>query len=404
MALYFYQAFSKEGKKISGVLDAPSESAVIQMLGQKGAYPIKIQPAAGKKIGFFRRLFQRKITVKDKILFTNQLAVLIKSGVPLLNALELLIEQFEGRLKLIVISLKDDIKEGMSFADSLKKFPTVFPNIYVQLVRAGEASGNLEVILERLVQYMERRETIKKRVTAALTYPMIQLIVAIVVVAVLMIFVVPQMVEGLKGTGQKLPAATQFLITVSNFFKNYFFFILIGIIAIIIGFKYWKSTQSGARTVDKIKLKIPIVKTFTRLGAVVQFSQTLGMLLESGVNLSEALDIVCDIIDNKVLADALNQARDKIIKQGKIAQYLKQTGIFPPIAIYLIKTGEESGNLGFMLLTVAKNYEEDLSDLADSLAGKLGPLMLIVMAFIVGFIVISIALPMFQQADIAGLA
>ena len=402
MALYFYQAFSKEGKKISGVLDAPSESAVIQMLGQKGAYPIKIQPAAGKKVGFLKRIFQKKITVKDKVLFTNQLAVLIKSGVPLLKALELLADQFEGRLKLIVISLKDDIKEGMSFADALKRFPKVFPNIYVQLVRAGEASGNLEVILVRLVEYMERREAIKKRVVSALTYPMIQLIVAAIVVGILMTYVVPQMVENLKG--KKLPASTQLLITISNFFKNYFILIIIGVIVAIIGFSYWKSTQSGSRMIDKIKLKIPLVKTFTRLGAVVQFCQTLGMLLESGVNLSEALDIVCNIIDNKVLADALNEARDKIIKQGKIAQYLKQTRIFPPIAIYLIKTGEESGNLGLMLLTVAKNYEEDLGDLADSLAGKLGPLMLILMAVIVGFIVMSVAVPMMQQADIAGLA
>ena len=398
MALFNYQAYSKEGKKISGYLDASSTEAVKQMLAQKGAYPIKISPAIERKLGFFARLFQRKITVKDKILFTKQLSTLLKSGVPLLNALELLVDHLEGRLKTIVIRLKDDIKEGESFASALSKFPNVFPNIYVQLVRAGEASGNLEVILDRLVDYMERRAEIRKRVRSAMAYPLFQLIMSIVVVAVLMVYVVPSMVENLKG--QSLPWSTNLLITISNVFKNYYLFILFGLIVIIIVFRYWKSTPGGSLTYDKIKLKLPVVRFFTKTGAVVQFSQTLGMLLESGVNLSESLDIVCSIIDNKVLADTLNEARDKIIKQGKIAQYLKQTGIFPPIAIYLINTGEQSGQLDKMLLTVANNYEEDLGELADNLTAALSPILLVIMAVIVGFIVIAIAVPMLQVGDI----
>jgi len=396
MALYYYEAFSKEGKKVSGFIDAPSTSAVKEMLAKKGTFPVKISQARGEQVGWLARLFQKKVAEKDKILFTKQLSTLLKSGVPLLNALELLVDHMEGRLKTIVISLKDDIKEGSSFADALKKFPSVFPNIYVQLVRAGEASGNLEVILDRLVDYMERRADIKKRVRSAMSYPLFQLVISVVVVGVLMIKVVPGMVKNLKS--EDLPMSTKILINISDIFKYYYLFILFGVIAIIIAFKYWKSTPGGSRTYDKIKLKIPIVRFFAKIGAVVQFSQTLGMLLESGVNLSESLDIVCSIIDNKVLADTLNEARDKIIKQGKIAQYLKQTGIFPPIAIYLIKTGEESGNLGQMLLTVSKNYEEDLGDLSDSLAGKIGPVMLILMAFIVGFIVLSIAVPMVKMS------
>ncbi|MFC1843127.1 type II secretion system F family protein, partial [Candidatus Dependentiae bacterium] len=356
-----------------------------------------------KKVGFLKRLFQKKVTVKDKILFTRQLSTLLKSGVPLLQALELMVDQVEGRLKSIVISLKDDIKEGTSFANALKKFPDVFPNIYVQLVRAGEATGNLEIILDRLTNFMEESEAIRKRIKSAMTYPLFQLGVAVIVVGILMTYVVPEMAENLKDTGKGLPWSTEILISISNFFTNYLWFIIFGTIGIIFAFRYWKSTNKGARTWDKIKLRIPLVKFFTKTGAVVQFSQTLGMLTESGVNLSESLDIVCSIIDNRILADTLSKARDKIVKQGKIAQYLKQTGIFPPIAIYLIKTGEESGNLGGMLLTVSKNYGEELSELADSLAGKIGPIMLIVMAFVVGFIVISIAVPMLQQADVAGM-
>lgn len=403
MALFYYQAYAKDGKKITGYLDAPSADSVKQMLVQKGNYPIKISVAEEKKVGFFQKLFQKKVTVKDKILFTRQLSTLLKSGVPLLQALELLIEQVDGELKNIVITLKDDIKEGASFAVSLKKFQDVFPNIYIQLVRAGEASGNMEIILDRLTEYMERSEEMRKRISSAMSYPLMQLGMAVVVVGIMMTFVVPQMAGNLKESGKKLPGSTQFLVDISDFFVNYYLFIIIASVIGIFGFKYWKKSASGARAWDKFKLKIPIIKYFTKTGAVVQFSQTLGMLTESGVNLSESLDIVCSIIDNRILADTLSEARDKIVKQGKIAQYLKQTDIFPSIAIYLIKTGEESGNLGSMLLTVSKNYGDDLKEYSDGLSSKITPIMLIVMAVIVGFIVISIVVPMMQQADVAGM-
>lgn len=230
-----------------------------------------------------------------------------------------------------------------------------------------------------------------------------QLGIAVIVVGIMMTFVVPTMVENFKGGDKELPGSTKLLIGISDFFTNYYLLIIIGLVIVIIGFTYWRATARGARMWDQIKLRIPLVKFFTKTGAVVQFSQTLGMLVESGVNLSEALDIVVSITDNKILSDTLSEARDKIVKQGKIAQYLKQTKMFPPIAIYLIKTGEESGNLGGMLLTVSKNYGEDLSELSDSIAERITPIMLIVMAFIVGFIVISIAVPMMQQADLAGM-
>ena len=173
------------------------------------------------------------------------------------------------------------------------------------------------------------------------------------------------------------------------------------LIAGIIGYRYWKSTAAGARMIDQIKLKLPVIGYFTRTNAIVQFSYTLGMLLEGGVNLAEALDIVVNIIDNRVLAGELSEARDKIIKQGKIAQYLKQTGIFPPIATYLISTGEQTGQLDKMLLTVAENYEDELGEYADSLSAKIGPVLLILMALIVGFIVIALMLPMIQMGESA---
>lgn len=402
MALYSYQAYAKDGKKISGTIDAPSEDSVRQQLLKQNTYPISIELAKTplESIAWYRRLFQRSVSLKDKILFTKQLAVLLKSGVPLLQSLDLLTDQFEGKLKSILINVRDDIKEGRSLAQGLSNYPNVFDTIYVQLVRAGEASGKLEIVLEKLVDYMERRAAIIKRVKSAMTYPLIQLFVAGIVVVALVIFVVPKFAKTFQQQQRELPGSTRLLMAISSFLSNHYLLLLGIIIGFIALFKYWKSTDAGGRMYDKIKLRIPIVGYFTRMGTIVQFSRTLGILLESGVNLAESLDIVVKIVDNRILKDTLSKARDKIIKEGKIAEFLRQTNIFPPIATYLIRTGEESGQLGFMLSTVANNYEDDLSEYADSLASKLEPLMLMVMAVVVGFVVLSIAQPMMQQVKL----
>lgn len=400
MALYSYRAFTKAGKQISGNIDASSQQEVKDRLLQQGTYPISIELARGGARGnWLSQLFAGGIKPKDRILFTKQLAVLLKSGIPLLQAVELLIDQMSGNLRQILITVKDDLKEGSSFADALKKYPKAFDNIYIQLVRAGEASGKLEVILERLTGFLERKEEMRSRISSALSYPLIQLAVAALVVGVMLIWVVPNMIESFAESGQKLPGATKLLISISDFLTGHYLVLLLITITLFFGYKYWSATASGKRALDTVKLRIPIIRYFSRTGAVVQFSQTLGMLIESGVNLSEALDIVVQITSNSILKDALNAARDKIIKQGKIAQYLSETKLFPPIAIYLIKTGEQSGQLDFMLLTVAQNYEEDLKEAADGLASKISPILLLLMAFIVGFIVIAIALPIMKMGE-----
>ena len=404
MALYSYEAFSKDGKKVRGVLDAPTLARVKEQLAKQGLFPITIEPAREEaRYGFFRRLFVRGVTMKDKILFTKQLAVLLKSGVPLLQAVELLIDQFERRMRGILVAVKDDLKEGIAFADALKKYPRVFETIYVQLVRAGEASGQLEVILERLTEFLERREALAKKVKGALQYPMMQLVVAGIVVTILLTFVVPQMAQNFAAQDRALPGPTQFILAVSDILTSYYLVIIIFLIIVVAAFRYWRGTPGGARKLDQIKLRLPLIKYLSKTNAIVQFSYTLGMLLEGGVHLSEALDIVVQIIDNRILADALNEARDKIIKQGKIAQYLEQTKIFPPIATYLIRTGEQTGELDTMLLTVAQNYEKEVIELTDRLTGLMGPIMLIVMAVVVGFIVLAVALPIVQSIDLAGI-
>ena len=403
MALYSYEAFSKDGKKVTGHIDAPSLTGAKELLSKQGMYPISVAPATTQSTqSWWRRLFVRGINPKQRILFTKQLAVLLKAGVPLLPAFELLTEQFEGCIREMIVAIKDDIKQGTSLAESLKKYPQAFDTIYVQLVRAGEASGKLDLILDRLTSYLERREQIRKKIRSALQGPLMQAGIAALVVGVMVTFVVPRMASNFASEGQQLPWPTRFLMNISTFIKSYYVFVLGALILMILALRAWRKSPSGRRIIDRIKLKLPLIKYFTRTNAVVQFSYTLGILLESGVNLAESLDIVVKSIDNRILADTLNEARDKIIKQGRISQYLKQTELFPPMAIYLINTGEQSGQLGTMLLTVARNYEEDLNDLTDSLTAKLGPITLIGMAVIVGFIVMAMMLPIIQQMQNIG--
>lgn len=403
MALYSYEAFSREGKKVSGIVDAPSAEALKEQLSRQGLFPTRIELSGGTSTGgFFARLFEKKITVKDKILFTKQLAILLKSGVPILQAIELLIDQFEGGMRNMLVRVKDDVKEGISLADALAKYPKVFENLYIQLVRAGEATGKLDIILERLTMFLERRDAISRKVKGALQQPIIQLVVAIGVVMVLIIKVVPNLAKNFASQKKELPGPTAFVMALSDFMVDHFMLIIgVTIVAVII-FQAWKSSSTGGRQYNQLQLKLPLIKNLSKMNAVVQFSYTLGLLLEGGVNIAEALDIVVSVIDNRVLASALRTARENIVKEGKIAEYLQQTKMFPPIAIYLIKTGEQTGQLDKMLLTVAETYEKDYVELIDTLTGLISPIMLLVMAVVVGFIVLAIALPMMGQLENIG--
>jgi type II secretory pathway component PulF len=400
MALYEYKALTKTGIVKSGTLDAASDSAARAELVAKGLYPVSIKLHTTSTLFSFGNLFQATVSQKDLIFFTKQLAVLLRSGVPLLQALELLIDQFTGKLKSILITLKDNIKEGKSLADGMEQYPLTFSRIYMQLVRAGEASGKLEFILDKLVQYLERQTQIQSKVQGALMMPIIQLVVMFVAIIFLMVAVVPKITDMVSDLGKELPTATLAILAISNFLIDYHIALLVGVLLLTLGFAYAISTPQGKRVFDQMKLYIPVVQYFSRTSAVIQFCSTLGMLLESGVNLSAGLEIVDKIIDNTILRDTLQEAKDKIIKQGKITPFLKETKLFPPIALYLIKTGEESGQLDQMLTLVSQNYEGELNDFTDNLTTALGPIMTVVMGGLIGFIMMAVMGPMMALQQI----
>jgi len=403
MALYYYQAVTRGGKKVSGQLDASTTQGAREQLSKQGLFPTKVSVAVSEKasIPWYRRIFRRGISLKDKIFFTKQLSVLLRAGIPLVQSLDLLVEQTTGPLERVIITLRDGIKEGRSLADGLARYPETFDSIYIQLVRAGEATGNLEAILDRLNTYLERREELRKKITGALRYPIFQLIVIMLVVVGLLAFVVPQIASVFQGQNITLPLPTRMLLAASDFILNHYILLFVIFVGIVALFMAWKSTPGGAYTLDRWKLKLPLVGYFSKTSAIVQFCGTLGMLVQSGVNLAEALNIVVKIVDNRVLTEALEKARENIIKQGKIAQYLKETDLFPAVAIHLINTGEQSGELGSMLLTVSRYFEDDLRERSDGLAAMLGPAMLIVMFVVVGFVIAAVMLPIQQIQTMA---
>ncbi len=400
MPLFQYDSFTRRGKRVKGTIDAASQSAAKQILQGQGLMPIKIILMGMQKKGsWFSTLFEKKVDVKTQVMFTKQLSVLLKSGVPLLKALELLVEQFEKKFRRVLIDIKDGVKAGESFGTQLEQFPRIFSNVYIQLVKAGEASGKLHMILERLTDYLEKEEETNRQIKKAMAYPTFMIVFSVAIVLGLMAFLVPKLTEMFLKMKQDLPGPTLFLKNMSDFLLNNINTLSLSFVAIVGVISYWASTTSGRYKIDELFLRFPVTSYFSKTKAVVQFSKTLGLLLESGVNLSDALGIVCKIVDNKVLVKKLEEAKSKIIKEGKITKYLKETGIFPSIAIYMIGTGEESGKLDQMLLTVGKDYDVSLKDLTDSLVSKLGPIMTIVVGLIIAFIVVSVFLPIFEMGN-----
>ncbi len=393
--MYVYKALTKAGKLVSGKLDASSAIAVRTELAAKSLYPVAIdlfKESSNFKISL-GELFAPKVSFKDLVFFTKQLSVMLRSGVPLLQALEILTDQFSGKLHTILVAIKDGIKEGHSFAEGLENYPQAFSTIYVQLVRAGEASGSLEQILDRLIDYLESKEALRKKISGAMFQPMFQISFIVLIVIGLMVSVVPNLVSVIGKMAGDLSWATKLLMIMSDYLIHHYMFLAEVGLGMILTLVYWASTKSGQYYIDYAKLHIPLIGYFSQIGAVVQFSSTLGILLENGVNLAPALDIVCNIIENKILLKSLEGAKEKIIKQGKITPFLQETKIFPPLAIYLINTGEQNGTLDEMLLIVAKNYEDDLSELTIKLTSALGPIMTIVVGLLVGFVMYAIMSP-----------
>jgi type II secretory pathway component PulF len=402
MAFFLYQAFSKEGRKVDGAIEAQNIQSAKAELVKKGLYPIfvTLENLNEKKIGLIEGFFIPTVSLKDKIFFTKQLVMLLKSGVALTESLNLMVHQTPTYMRSMLEKMRDELKEGESFATVLSYYPKSFSNLYIQLVKAGEASGQMEKVLLRLAIFLEEEAEFNETVNKALQGPLIQLLMVLIVAIGLLTVIVPKLVDVFASMGRKeLPLLTTIVIGCSNFIINHYIILAGSILSIILLYTAWSTSTKGKYIIDIFKLKIPMIRYFTRVVSVIQFSQTLGLLLESGVNISEALNIVVQIVDNQVLVNMLKTAKENILKEGRVADYLKKTNLFSLVDIHLINTGEQSGSLDVMLIQVGKYNQDDLRQYSFQLTSILNPMATVLLAVVVGTILIAVMGPIMNMSD-----
>jgi general secretion pathway protein F len=329
---------------------------------------------------------------------TRQLATLVGAGFPLVSALDSLIPQTRSKtFKKILAKIKDSIVEGNSFALSLSLYPETFSSLYVNMVRAGETSGALEIVLERLADITEKQQALKHRIRSALAYPVFMSLVGVVVLFLLLTFIVPSITSIFTDMKQVLPAPTRFLIGISGFFKTYWWIIFVVTGMILLTLRGIKKTVKGHYFFDKTKLLLPGFGILTKKLAVARFARTLGSLLENGVSMLHALEIVKNIVENVLIADIIKEASQEVEKGQGLGSALAESKIFPDLSIQMIQVGEQSGELEAMLNKIADVFENEVETSIMSMTSLLEPVMILVMGIIVGFIVLSICLPIFEM-------
>jgi general secretion pathway protein F len=342
-----------------------------------------------------------RVKKEDVAVITRQLSTLVGASIPLVEALSALYEQMDVPiLKKTMAQVRDAVNEGASFADALSQHKKIFPDLYVNMVRSGEASGALDIVLLRLAEFLEGQQRLRAKVGAAMIYPAFLICVAFVVVTFLMVSVVPKMVNMFESMHQKLPLVTRILIVTSGFLGKTWWIILIAVAAIIYLIMRWQKTEHGALRFDRFRMRMPLYGQIYIKLAVARFARTLGTLLASGVPIIEAMRIVQTVVQNKVMEVTLQAAIADVIEGSSLGATLRKSGVFPPIVIHMIEVGERSGTLEDMLMKAADAYEEDVATAVAGLTSIIEPIMIIVMGVTVGFIIMAILFPMLEMSQI----
>jgi general secretion pathway protein F len=401
MGAFEYAALDKGGKERKGVLEGDSPRAVRQQLRDQGLIPLSVDEAAHKetaaKKGFTLNV-RRGISATDLALLTRQLATLSRSGLPLDEATSTVARQSEKpRLKSIMLGVRARVMEGHTLADGFGKFPHVFPELYRATVAAGEQSGHLDSVLERLADYTEARQVLTQRIQLAMFYPAILTVMSILVVGALLGYVVPQIVTVFQDMGGTLPLMTRILIAISDFFRNYFIVLFIGVILAISGTLYVLRKPGPKYGFHKWLLRLPLIGRFVRGVNTARFARTLSILAASGVPVLEALRIAGQVVGNLPMRDAVLQAAHKVREGAPLARSLEQSGYFPPMTVNLIASGEVSGKLEEMLERAATNQEREQETQIAFMMGMMEPILIIVMGMVVLFIVLATLLPIFNM-------
>lgn len=407
MAVYSYKATDYSGKIVKGFLEGADEKVVVIKLDALGYIPIRITPTGEGKGGFqsnvseiFSSVFTR-VSGKDVMLFTQDLATLLEAGLPVDKSLSILIEVTDKeKFKEIIRNILKSVQGGSYLSDAMGKYPRVFSKFYVNMIRAGEAGGILEPVLIRLGVFLETSQDLKDYIISAMIYPVFLLLVGGGSIIVLLTFVIPKFSVIFSDLGAAIPLATRILLGLSDFIRNYWWVMAATVAILYYLFYKYSHTAEGRWMVDKKKIQLPIIGELVKKIEVARFARTLGTLIRSGVPILQALDLVKDIIGNRVIASAIEDVREKVQKGDRLAKPLSSSGMFPSLAIQMITVGEETGRLDDMLLKVAENYEKVVRAMIKRFIGLLEPAMILIMGVMVGAVVISMLMAIFSINEI----
>lgn len=403
MAVYEYTGVNTRGKQVKGAEEADSPRALRDALKAKGIFLTEATEGKDKKKSSrdVQMPWASRVSAQDVALTTRLLATQARAGIPLATSLTALVEQTESApLKRVLSEVRQDVNEGLALAVAMNKHPKVFSPLYINMIRAGESSGNLDLVLQRLAIFLEDQNKLQGKIIGAMIYPILMMFMAGAIVSFLMISVVPKITEVYADQGQALPLITRILIGVSSFIGSWKVLILIAAMAgAVVLFRRWVATKEGRRTWDRWLLKVPVAGNLIRLIALARFSRTLSTLLDSGVQLLPAMGIVKNILGNTTLVEVVEEARLNIREGESIAVPLRRSGEFPPMMTHMISVGEQTGALEAMLENVAETYENQVDTQIDAMTSLLEPLMIIGMGGSVGFIVFAIISPILQLSQ-----
>ena len=399
MTNYKYRAVSENGQIIEGYYEAQSETEVLSMLKNNSYFPMNVEEELATDIKD-TELFSKKITKKDLAIFCRQFYTMLNAGIGVVQVLDILEKQTENKtFKKNIGVVYEDVQKGMSLSEAMGRHEKVFPSLLINMVEAGEVSGNLDSIMERMAVHFEKEYNIENKVRGALIYPIVLSIVSIAVVVFLLTGVMPTFISMFEDSGTILPGPTIALLAISNWLTEYWYLFIGIILILILCIKALGKSEGGRRFFDNLKIKLPGIKNMNIKIITSRFTRTLSTLLSSGIPLLQALDVVSRVVENKVVEDKLQLSQEDIRKGVPMSKTIKEMGIFPPMVDSMIKIGEESGALDDILYKTADFYDEEVEASMQKMTTLLEPILIVFMAIIIGFIVISIAMPMFDMVN-----
>ncbi len=394
MPRFIYYAKDKDGKTTRGIVEAKDKAMALDILHRRGMVILRLEEelVKGKKPGW-----GQSVPLMDLVLFTRQLATMIDSGIPLPQAFEILYEQVSRPyFKKVIYAVKEDIEAGESLSNALSKFPTVFSPLYIHMIKAGEASGALSEIMERLASYLESANTLATKVRSAMVYPVAVLIVASLITAGLLIFVVPIFKDLFESLGGELPLPTRILMATSDILRHYALIVAIVIGILVFALLKAINTEKGRYIYDSLLLKLPVIGDLLKKVAIAKFARTFATLMKSGVPILDSLEIVARVSGNKVIEQNLLRAKEGVKEGESISKPLEKAGIFPPMVYRMVAVGEQTGELEKMLNKISDFYEEQVNAAIEALTSVMEPIIMVVLGGLIGGIVISLYLPVFN--------